>query len=417
MFVRKVLVCVTAIVVAIVVLVFAPLAGFFSETTPWMRNPLAWQAVPASATCQSTPVAPRWQDAADQACAMLLAHQAQLHAPSFSAAIAIEGEVVWRAAVGWANLADEQAATPATLYRIGSTSKPVTGTLLARLVDAGVVDLDEPIASYDSALPNSEWDALTLRQLASHMAGLPEYGTNRDLRGLYHSMALRQHHTDVREGLALFDGSPLRFAPGSDFEYSSFGTHLMAAVLQGAGGQTFHELIRQQVLQALGLSSPVPDQASPQRARFYQQDGQRVQLWRDVDLSSKLPGGGFMSTPSDLALLGSAWLDPTFISEATRKEFWTPQVLNTGEVNPQSYALTWRWNSRDRYAHHGGVSKGSMAWLAVYPDQALAVALTMNTTIPDFADFSSVQGDLVDLFKKAAMSGASSGRQSGSAEN
>jgi len=417
MFVRKVLACITAIVFVIVVLVFAPLAGFFGETTPWMRNPLAWQAVPASATCQSTPVAPQWQQAADQACAMLLAHQAQLHAPSFSAAIAIEGEVVWRAAVGWANLTDGKAATPATLYRIGSTSKPVTGTLLARLVDAGVVDLDEPIASYDSALPNSEWDALTLRQLASHMAGLPEYGTNRDLRGLYHSMALQQHHTDVREGLALFDGSPLRFAPGSDFEYSSFGTHLMAAVLQSAGGQTFHELIRQQVLQALELSSPVPDLASPLRARFYQQDGQRVQLWRDVDLSSKLPGGGFMSTPSDLALLGSAWLDPTFISEATRNVFWRPQVLNSGEINPQSYALTWRWNSRDRYAHHGGVSKGSMAWLAVYPDQALAVALTMNTTIPDFADFSSVQGDLVDLFEKAAMSEAASGRQSESAES
>lgn len=45
-----------------------------------------------------------------------------------------------------------------------------------------------------------------------------------------------------------------------------------------------------------------------------------------------------------------------------------------------------------------GVSKGSMAWLAVYPEQSLVIALTMNTTLEQFSDFSSVQGRLVELF-------------------
>ncbi len=405
MSVRVVIGSLTVLIVTALIVLSLPMLGFLAETTPWLRNPLAWQQVPAAAKCHSSPVESPMQAAAEQACQALLAHQARLHAPSVSAAIAIDGEVVWSAAAGWADLAADQPATPATLYRIGSTSKPVTGTLLARMVDAGLVELDEPIETYDQAPPNPEWGQLTLRQLASHTAGLPEYETNQDLRGLYQSMALNRRHTDVRDGLALFDGSPLRYSPGSGFEYSSFGTHLMAATLQSAGKQPFAQLLQQQVLQALALSSPVADRETPARARFYQINGDMAQPWRDVDLSSKLPGGGFMSNPTDLVKLAAAWLDPEFIREDTRALFWTPQTLDSGDINPQSYALTWRWNSTDRYAHHGGVSKGSMAWLAVYPDESLVVALTMNTTIPNFADFSSLQTELVRLFGSAYNAG------------
>lgn len=374
-----------------------PAYEFVAEDRAFMRKPWAWRDVPDATSCQSSPVGSNWQAVADQACTLLLARQAQLHAPSLSAAIAIEGKLVWSAAVGWADLDKEVLATPHTLYRIGSTSKPVTGTLLARLVDQGVVALDQPIGSYGCQLPNPDWSSLTLRQLASHMAGLPAYENNRDMMGLYHSMALRRHHDDVRQGLALFDGSPQRYKPGSEFEYSSFDTLLIASVLQCAGQRPFESLIHEQMLAPLGLKSPIPDQATPERARFYQLDGHRAQPWRSVDLSNKLPGGGFMSTPQDLVLLGSAWLDKAFIQAGTRDLFWTPQSLASGEINPQSYALTWRWNDEQQYAHHGGVSKGSMAWLAIYPEKSLVIALSINTTLSNFGEFSSVQGELVRL--------------------
>ena len=150
---------------------------------------------------------------AEQACALLKARQTVIHAPSLSAAVVIDGELVWSAAAGWADLASDELATPQTLYRIGSTSKPVTG--------------------------------------------MPEYSTNKDWVGLYQTGALRRHHANVTESLELFDGSPLRYQPGTKFEYSSFDTLIIAAVLQSAGGQPFAELIRQQVTAPLGLSSPI----------------------------------------------------------------------------------------------------------------------------------------------------------------
>jgi serine beta-lactamase-like protein LACTB len=398
MSVRPIILSVPLILLAGLVYLFWPVYGFMAETNTALRNPWAWQDVPAADSCQSSPVDVAWAATADKACDLLLAHQARIHAPSLSAAVAIDGKLVWSAAVGWSDLAAMTPATPETLYRIGSTSKPVTGTLLARMVDAGLVTLDEPIGNYIDTLPNADWHGLTLRQLASHTAGLPEYATNRDWRGVYHSMALRQPHDNVRQSLSLFDGSPQRYAPGTDFEYSSFGALLIASTLQEVAGQPFAALMQQWVLAPLALDSPKADQAVADRARFYQLDGNRAQLWRTVDLSNKLPGGGFMSRPRDLVQLGSAWLDPAFISPQTRERFWTRQPLSDGEINEQGYALTWRWNEAGQYAHHGGVSKGAMAWLAVYPEQSLVIALSINTTLAEFGQFSQVQTALVALF-------------------
>ncbi|MDO9520245.1 MAG: serine hydrolase domain-containing protein [Pseudohongiella sp.] len=389
------------VLVAVLYLVW-PVYGYFAEDKAGLRAPWGWQTVPEAKTCHSGVTDPSVRHIADEACQLLLDYQAALRVPSLSAAIAIDGTLVWSGAVGWADIGASVPATSSTLYRIGSTSKPVTGTLLARMVDVGLVSLDEPIGNYIDDLPNPGWHTLTLRQLASHTAGLPEYGTNEDILGLYQSIALRRAHTDVRQGLALFDGSPQRFTPGSDFEYSSFGALLIASVLQEVAGKPFTQLMDEQVLMPLALQSPVPDKVTADSAQFYQLRDNHAKPWRFVDLSNKLPGGGFMSRPEDLVRLGSAWLDTEFISAETRAQFWQPQRLSSGEINEQSYALTWRWNEAAAYAHHGGVSKGAMAWLAVYPSsaghQSLAVALTINTKLERFGDFSSLQTRLAQLF-------------------
>lgn len=106
------------------VYVLWPIYGFMAEDNPSLRNPWAWREVPDATHCESAQRHAAMQSMADQACAVLLGHQARLHAPSLSAAIAIDGELVWSAAVGWADLANGIPATPQTLYRIGSTSNP-----------------------------------------------------------------------------------------------------------------------------------------------------------------------------------------------------------------------------------------------------------------------------------------------------
>ncbi|MDZ7658014.1 serine hydrolase domain-containing protein [Fodinibius sp.] len=195
----------------------------------------------------------------------------------------------------------------------------MTGTLFARMVDDGFIDIDTPISAYVGDLPNPHWEQLTPRQLASHTAGIVGYEENRDLIGVYGAMRLQGSHDNVAEGLEYFDDTELLYKPGTDFYYSSFDVNLLSFVLQEAGGESFQDLMQERVLRPLGLESPLPDAPHPDRAEFYHiQEGQ-AQRWREVDLSMKLASGGFMATPSDLAQVGVAWLDDEFISLETRR--------------------------------------------------------------------------------------------------
>jgi serine beta-lactamase-like protein LACTB len=101
-------------------------------------------------------------------------------------------------------------------------------------------------------------------------------------------------------------------------------------------------------------------------------------------------------------------MDPEFIHPETREAMWAPQVLTSGEVNEQSYAVGWRYypdanhpgdSTRTLpYAHHGGVSKGAMSLLVVYPDYHLSIAVNINTRANTFADFSAVEDEIAVLF-------------------
>lgn len=384
----------------------------FAEDRPWMR-PFGWIELPETRTYTEGKVTTGYRGAADRARDILQDHVQEINVPAFSAAVAVDGKLVWSAAAGYADLEQRRKATPSTLFRIGSTSKAVTGTLFARMVDDSLVNVDAPISTYINDLSNSDWPQITPRQLASHTAGIVGYEENRDLIGVYGTMRLHNTLDDVVDGLEYFDDTNLLYEPGTDFHYSSFDITLLAVVLQEAGGAPFQKLMHKQVLEPLELDSPLPDAPHPDRAVFYHVQEGQAQQWREVDLSMKLAGGGFMATPSDLARLGVAWLDDAFISPESRRKFWTPQTLTDGTVNEQNYALNWRVSEATEgipftYMHHGGVSKGSMAWLAVIPEERMAVALTINTRVLPFHRWSGVFSDLVQTFADSTSVGLQS---------
>ena len=342
---------------------------------------------------------------------LLAQRRATIHAPAMSAAVAVDGNIIWAGAVGWANIEKHIPATAATQFRIGSTSKAVTATLLARLVQERKIELDKPIAHYCPDLPNPQWEKITPRQLASHASGLPDYLDNYgDLWGLYYLFKLDKRYTSVIKSLEVFDDNALLFEPGSQFHYTSFNTVVQSVVLEAVAGEPFITAMRNQVFTPLGMNATGAEYELTQPnslATFYwNKDGKypAFRIWQPVDLSHRLAGGGFISTPSDMVKLGSAWLDNNFITPATRQQFWQPQQLTDGTTNPQNYALGWRWanyedeNGRINNANHGGVSRGSQSWLMVVPEHNMAVAVMINSNVEEFWDFGQVGMPLARLF-------------------
>src|SRR5690349_9662681 len=102
----------------------------------------------------------------------------QADVPGLSVALVEGDEVVWTAGFGVADAATHVPATADTVFQAASLSKPVVAYAALREVDAGRLDLDQPLAAYLSepyAPDVPQVQAVTARQVLSHSSGLQNW--------------------------------------------------------------------------------------------------------------------------------------------------------------------------------------------------------------------------------------------------
>jgi serine beta-lactamase-like protein LACTB, mitochondrial len=299
-----------------------------------------------------------------------------LGVPGASVTVMRGGTIVWSEGFGLADLEQQVPATPRTVFRIGSVSKPLTAAALGILIEEGKVDLDAPVQRYVPSFPVKRWP-ITVRQVAGHLAGIRHYR-----EGEFES---QKHYATVLEGLAIFSGDSLLFEPGSRYQYSSYGWNLVAAVIEGASGEPFLGYMQRQVFDRAGMSNTYPEFADsiiPYRADFYTyQEAQRRMVNAPyVDNSYKWAGGGFVSTTEDLARFGQAMLSGGLLKPETVRTLWTSLRTTTGKET--GYGIGWgivaESFGRRRIGHTGG-AMGGTATLQIYPDQQLIVAILVNS--------------------------------------
>lgn len=323
--------------------------------------------------------------------------------PAVSIALGKDGKLIWARAAGFRDLDNEVPVTLETKFRIGSVSKAVSATTAARLSDEGVLDIDEPIKDLVPYFPSKGFD-ITTRQLMTHTAGIRHYEPC--LCFPFDEYSNQKHHENVESAVGRFSKSPLLFEPGTGFSYSSYGFTLASAAMEGASGQTFDNLIETKLTRPLGMKNTMREglAAGDFAVPYAIKDGQYKKAY-PVDSSNKTAGGGFLSTPTDLVLMTQAILTQGYVDPTMRDSlFYTPQKLVNGAINEQNYAFGWRshlstgiFNEERKVmiSHHGGVAMGGIAFLIMYPEHDMSIAITVNRQMEGV-------GELVDLVQTIA---------------
>lgn len=137
------------------------------------------------------------------------------------------------------------AATGDAMFLLGSISKPICMTALMALYDEGKFALDDLAQKYLPGFRGDGRESATIRHLLTHTSGLPDQlPNNNDLRR-------EQAPLDrfVEETLK----TPLSFAPGTKYQYSSMGIMLAARIAEQLSGTDIHTLVDQKVFQPLGM--------------------------------------------------------------------------------------------------------------------------------------------------------------------
>jgi D-alanyl-D-alanine carboxypeptidase len=141
------------------------------------------------------------------------------------------------------------AASTADHFRIGNTTESLTTTLLLQLVDERRVRLSDPLSKWFPKLPHAR--QVTLGMLARSITGYADYVTTNRFAGLFYANPFRSW--GVSELLRLGFSRPSLFAPGTSWAFSDTNFVLLGEVLRRVGGESVDRLLRQNILNRLGL--------------------------------------------------------------------------------------------------------------------------------------------------------------------
>ena len=303
--------------------------------------------------------------------------------PGVSVAVIDGGRIAW--ARGWGETAAGSGVPvdTATLFQAASISKPVAAAGALRLVERGVLALDEDVnlRLRSWRVPENRFTAtekVTLRRLLSHSAGTTVHGFPGYPAGVAVPSAVQ-----VLEGGPPANTAAVRVdtVPGSLWRYSGGGTTIVQLLMSDVSGRPFAELMRELVLEPAGMrhstyAQPLPEELRGRAAVAHRRNGTPVAGGHHA--YPEQAAAGLWTTPSDLA---------RFAIEVQRAFAGDPGRILTAEsarrmlaTQAGSYGLGFGVEGEGDalWFMHGGSNAGFQSYFAAMAEGGKGVVVMTN---------------------------------------
>jgi hypothetical protein len=266
------------------------------------------------------------------------------------------------------------------LFRPGSISKLFTATAVMQLVEQGKLDLDRDVNDYlDFAIPKTDPEPVTLRQLLTHTGGFEE-----TLKNLFVA-----HQSDMKPlRTYLVNEMPARiFPPGKIPSYSNYGFTIAGYIVERVSGEKFERYIENHILKPLGMNNstfdqPLPPQLAPQMSKGYLSASKNP---RDFEFVQAAPAGSLTTTAADMtrfmlaflqdgALDGVSILKPETVRQMEARQFEFHPMLPGLGITFMEYLV-----DPVRIIAHGGDTVYFHSDMILVPNAHLGYFLSYNT--------------------------------------
>lgn len=297
---------------------------------------------------------------------------------SLSGVIVKGDKVIWTKAYGVSDLKNQLADT-ATIYRIGSISKPVTAFLMMLLVQDSIIKLDDPVELYFPEIrklkgyPDS--NKITFKQLATHTSGLQREPALPNAA----SGPIEEWENKILESIPT---TSFESQPGEKFSYSNIGYGILGMALSKAAKVPFIELVEQRIFKPLKMNSSyyiVPEDKKLNLSVGIEEGDTKTPLLEHKGRGYKVPNGGIYTTPTDLAkfMIAMRGASPRLLSNANLAMMQS-KVVSIGEQN--YYGIGFFINQKEQLTivNHGGAVAGYTANLAFAKENDYGVIFLRN---------------------------------------
>lgn len=286
------------------------------------------------------------------------------------------GKTIFSKAYGLASVEYQVPNSIETIFNTGSVSKQFTAMGIVILQQQGKLSVNDDIRKYLPELPKFD-NPITISHLLHHTSGL------RSLHDMLGLAGWRSDDSRTNEDLNRFmkNQHELNFKPGEEFLYCNSGYMLMSNIIEKVTGEKFPIWMKNSIFEPLGMTNTyVEDNYSrivPNNATSYY-EGKKNNFERAVEYWGYIGSGNMHSSSADLLKWLNNFYNPQPNWEIPFKTLQTLDKFNNGEDNNYAYGIILDETNGHKRVQHGGSIGGFRAFLSIYPEDKLSIAILTN---------------------------------------
>jgi CubicO group peptidase (beta-lactamase class C family) len=298
--------------------------------------------------------------------------------------VVLNQEMVFASGYGLRKLGEEGPITERSVFHWASVSKPFVATAIMQLVEKEQLALDDRLSVLLPyfRMADDRYRHITVRQLLTHTSGMPDVEDYEWNNPQFDDKALKRWALEQ-------SGAELLFAPGTSREYSNLGFEVLGLIVQEVSGVSFERYMQEEIFQPLemGNGSFVANEIDP-GLRTTGHIGTPTRRVADAYPYNRrhAPSSTLNTNVIDMGRFAIAMLnhgaleDARIIDEETLAMMWLPAWTNPEDPSRQA-GLSWdlgrRWGGL-QIVSHGGHDDGFRSFLAIAPEEGVAVFVVSN---------------------------------------
>lgn len=291
-----------------------------------------------------------------------------------TALISSHGKIIYKKAFGMANVELNQPMKTNNVFRIGSITKQFTAIAILQLMEQGKLNLRDEITRFIPDYP-VQGETITIEHLLTHASGIRDYTSIKD--------SVQRFKTDFTPAQMInyFQNQPMRFKPGTRYEYSNSNYFLLGYIIEKITGKTYRQYLEANFFQPLGMTSSFYGNDAKiikNRAAGYTKGEKEMENATAISMTQPFAAGSILSTVEDLFKWQQAVQSYKLVKKETLEKAFTRYKLANGKET--SYGYGWRFGfiQQSPSIWHGGLINGFMTMAMYLPKEDVYVVVLSN---------------------------------------
>lgn len=304
----------------------------------------------------------------------LLAEEFKLDEPGAAVLVSRNGQIIYKKAFGMANLELNTPMQVDNVFWIASIGKQFTAVAILQLMEQGKLNLQDEITKFIPDYP-TQGNKITIEHLLTHTSGIHNFSGMDDPEK---KLALECTPNEV---IDFFKNLPMRFSPGTKWEYSNSGYFLLGYIIEKVTGKSYGGYLEENFFKPLGMTNSFyanDTRIIKNRVGTYSLGDKGFENSKHRNITHVFSAGAIQSTVEDFFKWHQAVHSYKLVKKETLDKAFTRYRLTDG--NETDYGYGWRlgYVYENHSIWHGGLITGFGTMELYLPKEDVFVVVFSN---------------------------------------